>query len=197
MNILIASSHPERILPIVNGADTVVFVIESRINEKYLADNNIEMIISYGYRHIIKKSIIEYVKGNIINLHISYLPWNRGADPNLWSFLENSPKGVTIHYIDEGIDTGDIITQKKIDFSSSCNTLKKTYNMLHDEMISLFNSVWLDIKAGNNARVVQKHGGSFHKLLDKEKYSYLLADKSWDTDISTLKGKAVAHKTRE
>ena len=197
MNILIASSHPERILPIVNGAGTVVFVIESRINEKYLADNNIEMIISYGYRHIIKKSIIEYVKGNIINLHISYLPWNRGADPNLWSFLENSPKGVTIHYIDEGIDTGDIITQKKIDFSSSCNTLKKTYNMLHDEMISLFNSVWLDIKAGNNARVVQKHGGSFHKLLDKEKYSYLLADKSWDTDISTLKGKAVAHKTRE
>ena len=197
MNILIASSHPERILPIVNGADTVVFVIESRINEKYLADNNIEMIISYGYRHIIKKSIIEYVKGNIINLHISYLPWNRGADPNLWSFLENSPKGVTIHYIDEGIDTGDIITQKKIDFSSSCNTLKKTYYMLHDEMISLFNSVWLDIKAGNNARVVQKHGGSFHKLLDKEKYSYLLADKSWDTDISTLKGKAVAHKTRE
>ena len=116
MNILIASSHPERILPIVNGADTVVFVIESRINEKYLADNNIEMIISYGYRHIIKKSIIEYVKGNIINLHISYLPWNRGADPNLWSFLENSPKGVTIHYIDEGIDTGDIITQKKIRF---------------------------------------------------------------------------------
>ena len=197
MNILIASSHPERILPIVNGADTVVFVIESRINEKYLADNNIEMIISYGYRHIIKKSIIEYVKGNIINLHISYLPWNRGADPNLWSFLENSPKGVTIHYIDEGIDTGDIITQKKIDFSSSCNTLKKTYNMLHDEMISLLNSVWLDIKAGNNARVVQIPGGSFHKLLDKEKYSYLLADKGWDTDISTLKGKAVADKTRE
>ena len=38
-------------------------------------------------------------------MHISYLPFNRGAHPNYWSFKDNSPKGVTIHFIDNGIDT--------------------------------------------------------------------------------------------
>ncbi|MCL0081308.1 hypothetical protein M1N64_03665 [Peptococcaceae bacterium] len=46
-------------------------------------------------------------QGRAINLHISFLPWNRGADPNFWSFIENAPVGVSIHYLDEGIDTGD------------------------------------------------------------------------------------------
>eukprot|EP00392_Amoebophrya_sp_AT5.2_P019205 g19951.t1 len=60
--------------------------------------------VSYGYRHIIRTPVIEgmFDRKRIINLHISYLPYNRGADPNLWSILERTPPGVTIHHIDEG-----------------------------------------------------------------------------------------------
>ena len=72
-----------------------------------------EWIISYGYRFIIPKDNIQNLKNPIINLHISYLPFNRGAHPNYWSFKENSPKGVTIHFIDSGVDTGPILVQKK------------------------------------------------------------------------------------
>ena len=39
-----------------------------------------DFVISYGYRHIIKKNVIDASKNGIINLHISYLPWNRGAE---------------------------------------------------------------------------------------------------------------------
>ena len=66
---------------------------------------HVDFIISYGYRHILKKDLIEMFPRKIANLHISLLPWNRGADPNLWSFLEDTPKGVTIHYIDCSVDT--------------------------------------------------------------------------------------------
>lgn len=45
---------------------------------------------------------------------MSYLPYNKGTHPNYWSFIENTPKGVMIHEIDKGIDTGNIIVQKKI-----------------------------------------------------------------------------------
>jgi len=42
------------------------------------------------------------------------LPYNKGSHPNFWSFIENSPKGVSIHEIDEGIDTGKLIASKKL-----------------------------------------------------------------------------------
>ena len=48
----------------------------------------------------------------LINLHISYLPYNRGSYPNYWSFKENTPNGVSIHHIDDGIDTGPVLVQK-------------------------------------------------------------------------------------
>lgn len=52
-------------------------------------------LISYGYRHIISQDVLSLFPNRAINLHISYLPYNRGADPNLWSFIEDTPKGVT------------------------------------------------------------------------------------------------------
>ncbi len=63
-------------------------------------------------------------KISIINLHISFLPWNRGAHPNFWSFYDDTPKGVTIHLIDEGIDTGAIIYQKEITFDRNEKTFE-------------------------------------------------------------------------
>ena len=72
--------------------------------------NSFDTIISYGYRFKIDEKLIKKNK-NIINLHIYFLPFNRGAHPNFWSFIENTPSGVSIHKIDKGIDTGDIINQ--------------------------------------------------------------------------------------
>lgn len=107
-----------------------------------------DFIISYNYRYIITKEIIEFVKGKVINLHIAYLPWNKGAYPNIWSFLEDTPKGVTIHYVDEGLDTGDIIVQKEVFIDEDKETLKSSYEILHREMQELFKKNWEKIKTG-------------------------------------------------
>ncbi|MDA9327254.1 formyltransferase family protein [Flavobacteriaceae bacterium] len=98
---------------------------------------NYDWIISYGYRHIIHKSIIDASKNKIINLHISYLPYNRGAHPNYWSFKDKTPKGVTIHFIDYGIDDGPILIQKKCHFTK-LDTLKTSYIKLKNEIEKLF-----------------------------------------------------------
>ena len=103
-------------------------------------DNN-NLYISFGYRKIISKKIIQRAKRPIINLHLSFLPFNRGAHPNFWSFIENTPSGVSIHEIDDGVDTGPIIFQKKIKFDYKKNkniTFKSTYNVLFKEVESLF-----------------------------------------------------------
>ena len=71
--------------------------------------------------------LLKNSKNNIINLHISYLPYNRGAHPNFWSFVENTPSGVSIHQVDSGIDTGKIVIQKQINFNLLKNKKKLTF----------------------------------------------------------------------
>ena len=68
-----------------------------------------DFILSFGFRKIISENIIKKLKKPIFNIHLSYLPFNRGAHPNFWSFIDNTPAGVSIHKIDKGIDTGEII----------------------------------------------------------------------------------------
>ena len=71
-------------------------------------------MVSYGYRKIVLADVIDKMAGEIINLHISYLPWNRGANPNFWSFIDDTPKGVTIHEMSADLDKGRILCQKEL-----------------------------------------------------------------------------------
>ena len=126
--------------------------------------------ISYGYQHIITEDILKEYK--IINLHISYLPYNRGANPNFWSFFDNTPKGVTIHFMDKGIDTGNIIFQKKIKFSFNEFTLSTTYHRLKKEIEALFISQWKNIETKNyNQKTQNLLSGSYYCQKDFNKFT--------------------------
>ena len=150
-----------------------------------VSNRGYSFLISYGYRHILRNDILSLFPDKAINLHISYLPWNRGADPNFWSFLEDTPKGVTIHHLDEGIDTGDIIIQQEVEFDSERDTLATSYEKLHTAIQDLFKQNWQDIKSGQGQRQQQTSEGSSHKLKDKKKLLHLLSD-GWNTSISVL-----------
>jgi len=70
--------------------------------------------ISINCRNIIKKKIIDYFDTPLLNLHDSYLPNERGGALNTWRILNGIDEvGNTLHYLDEGIDTGPIILQEK------------------------------------------------------------------------------------
>lgn len=150
-----------------------------------------DFIISFGYRHIIRQEIIDLFPDKIINMHISLLPYNKGADPNLWSYLENSPKGVTIHKIDKGLDTGDIILQKKVQDDIENDTLKTSYDRLIQEIVKLFADNAEDILNNKITAHKQQGTGSIHYLRDKEKYIYLLESAGYDTPVKELAGKAL------
>ena len=107
------SDYQKDILDFLERKNNKVKFYSKKISADDAKLNEFDFLISFGYRYIISEAVLNKFKPNAINLHISYLPWNRGADPNLWSFIEDTPKGVTIHEIDEGIDTGDIIFKKK------------------------------------------------------------------------------------
>ena len=105
---------------------------------KLLAQQNIDVIINQS-QNIIKRELIDIPKLGIINRHNALLPKNRGRLTPFW-VLYNCEKetGVSIHFVEEGIDSGDIIVQKKfnVDKKDTFNTIvKKNYTIAAKAMI--------------------------------------------------------------
>jgi methionyl-tRNA formyltransferase len=171
-----------------NKTNLIKFLREKKIKVKNINDHltlrdaeEADIVISFGYQKLIKKEVLKKLKRPAINLHMSFLPYNRGSYPNYWSFIEETPKGITIHEIDEGADTGDIIFQKSFAFdlnNEKFSTFKKTYNFLFLELEKLFIEKFAFI-LGNNYKT-KKQIGSFsdHKDSDLPKNFT-----DWDTNI--------------
>lgn len=163
-----------------------VFILREKLTAYTIENMGPDFVISYNYLHIISEEVIKLMPKKIINLHTSYLPWNRGCDPNLWSIIDDTPKGITIHRIDKGIDTGEILFQKKVDFSDD-ETLTSSYNLLHKEIQQMFIDTWAKIKEGIVFSVEQskKNGyGSFHL---KKELATLKEEINWDMTIKDFK----------
>ena len=72
------------------------------------------LIVVVAYGKILPKSVIDYPEHGCINLHVSLLPKYRGAAPMQRAIMEGEEEtGVTVMYMDEGLDTGDILTVEK------------------------------------------------------------------------------------
>ena len=153
----------------VSGLSRKYIIDGSDINEpetiKKINKLKPDIIISINFDYILKKDVLGIPSRWAINLHTSYLPYNRGNYPNVWSIVENTPAGVTIHYMDEGIDTGDIIDQVevKIDITDTGKTL---YKKLENVAFKLFKKNWDDIKSGKNKKTKQVGTGTYHKKRD-------------------------------
>lgn len=168
--------------------DYRVYLYSERIYLEQLEHMRVELIVCYNYRYIVKKEIIQAVQGNIINLHISFLPWNRGSNPNFWSFIDNTPKGVTIHYINEELDKGKILLQKEYFFNEANETFASTYEKLNCGIKELFYKNWDKINQKQLTGEVANGIGSYHNQKDLE-YIKNRMTFSWDETIISVKQK--------
>ena len=159
---------------------------EVHYTDKMIDRFEYDLIVCFGYRKILKSSTLAKISCPIINLHISYLPYNRGAHPNFWSFYENTPKGVTIHLIDSKIDTGPILYQVPVVFKEKELTFKQAYYKLIDEIEILFKRNVSEILNLKWKEKPQKGTGTFHYVRDLPK-QFLGWDRNIFSEISRLK----------
>ena len=105
--------------------------INSEDVQNLLEHLNLDLIVVCHFQKILKKNIIDIPKLGCVNLHPSLLPNYRGMAPQHWPIINgDNETGVTVHFINEGVDTGDIVLQKKIpiDLDTYVSDLQK--NML-------------------------------------------------------------------
>lgn len=150
-----------------------------------------DLVISYAYKYIIKKEKLLSCKRPPINLHISLLPLNKGSDPNFWAWYNNTDHGVTIHHINNEIDGGDIIYQKKINFKEN-ESLLKSYQILNQKIQELF-FLNLDNIINYNYETHPQLGYSkinYHKNLPD-------FDNEWNNSIETIKSMISTKKIKD
>lgn len=157
--------------------------LEVRGYEVVNCENNIEfddyyLAISFGYRHILSKNTIRAINCPIINLHMSFLPYNKGAHPIFWAFYDGNECGVTIHELNEGIDDGPIIFRKKVEIDDQKFTFLRAHQRLKLEIEDMFLEN-IDNILGLKWRAFEQIGeGTIHKK------SQLPRDfKGWDAII--------------
>ena len=104
-----------------------------------------EIVISSGFEHKVPEDIIEVPERGIINLHPSYLPYNKGAHPYVWPIIEGTPAGVSIHKMNQHRDEGPILAKRKVNVRLE-DTAKDLYERLEQEQAQLFKDTWTKIK---------------------------------------------------
>lgn len=98
----------------------IPWVVEKNVNSdvfvEFVRQHACNALVSMSFNQIIKKNLIAASQLGFINCHAGALPFYRGRNPINWALINGENKvGVTVHYIDENIDTGDIIVQDFIE----------------------------------------------------------------------------------
>lgn len=87
-----------------------------------LKEYNCDLFVSMSFNQIFKKQVIDISKLGVINCHAGKLPFYRGRNVLNWVLINDEKEfGITVHFVDEGIDTGDIILQKIFPISDEDN----------------------------------------------------------------------------
>lgn len=189
MNVLYLTNKDvkdENTIPsIIRKTGDNVISFNSRITLDEIINKKIDFMVCDRPRFLLSDEILNHLPRKIINIHPSFLPWNRGYFPNYWSAKTRTPHGTTIHFIDSGIDTGDIISQTQVNFFED-DTLKTTYYRLRALSVSLFESIWGEVRTGKMLGIKQnKNDGSHYYKKDFDGVFERLP-LGWDTKISDL-----------
>ena len=168
----------------IEGEGHEVILWTERLDASWCREQAFDLAVSYTYRFIISSEVICALNNNVVNLHNSFLPFNRGADPNIWSIVEKTPRGVSLHYIDSGLDKGYIIGQSIVN-DTDTETLASSYNNLDKAAKQLFKDLfqvypfWPELKK----KAVGK--GSYHAVKDSSEIKKLID--SYDLPITEVR----------
>jgi len=139
----------------------IPYFLAERTNERAMATwlKNIkpDVVYCFGWPHLLKKEILEIPRLGVIGYHPTALPKNRGRHPIIWALaLGLQETGSTFFFMDEGADSGDILSQRKVAIvpTDDANSLYRKLTGIALEQIIEFNA---QLISGTYNRTRQDH----------------------------------------
>ncbi len=130
----------------------------------------------YGYK--IPEWLSSHASKGIFNIHPSLLPFNRGRFTNVWSIVEQTPSGSTLHQITEEFDRGPLVAQIRVPVLPS-DTGATLYTRLEDASLRLFEEAWPCVMNGSYGLCPQEPGGTSHTMNDVRQIDHIELDRSY------------------
>jgi methionyl-tRNA formyltransferase len=131
--------------------------IRSNDSLNFFKKMDLDFIFSFQYDQIIGQEVIDVFGKGAVNLHFSPLPKYRGVSPIAWALINGEDSyGVTMHYIDPGIDTGDIIAQTNFKIDSVKNA-RELYSKCERTGVELFKNTIDKLLNDSNERAPQSN----------------------------------------
>ena len=158
------------IVPRIDTRDVTLFNFSKKFNIDYfklknvnsitsinkISDYDCDVLVSMSFNQIFRKDIINLTRIGIINCHAGKLPFYRGRNILNWVLINDEKEfGITVHFVDEGIDTGDIILQKTFPITDLDN-YKTLLNTSYSACANILYESLVKIAENNFERIIQK-----------------------------------------
>ena len=200
--VLNSSIHPS-ILDLARERNIPVWKVRQLSNSetiKVFTVYQADMICVACFSKRIPRDILDIPRLGCLNVHPSLLPANRGPEPLFWAFRDGSGRtGVTIHVMDEGLDSGAIVAQEAIEIPDGINysELEKLSAVLGGKLLA--QSVW-EMYNGIAVLVRQDETKSSYNAFPREDdfvvpvadwnarhvYNFICGVSSWEMPIHLL-----------
>ncbi len=144
-----------------------------------------DLLISVQYHRILKQKHIACAKQLAVNLHMAPLPEYRGCNQFSFALINNETHfGTTLHQMDEGVDSGAILFEKRFKIPEAC-FVKTLYDKTEKASIALFKAHLKDLLAKNykavpQAKLIAKRGTHYYKRSDIQAIKQI--DLNWDRE---------------
>lgn len=124
---------------------------------------------------ILKPEMLVLFPQGVVNVHPGYLPYNRGRNPQIWSIIDGTPVGATLHYMEDGVDTGPIITRVAVAIAPS-DTGESLRAKLERACVEVTESGLEAIRSATRPTPQSPDEGTLHRVSDVAKVSEIDLD---------------------
>lgn len=130
--------------------------------ESFLEDTKMDFMLVAGWYHMVPRKIRELASRGAAGIHASLLPKYRGGAPLVWALINGEEKtGVSLFYLEDGVDKGGILAQKTISIKKE-DTIKTLYDKVNEESISIVGETLPKIISGEIISTAQNEDGATH-----------------------------------
>lgn len=179
---LVVTTADNEIAASVRGAQLRSLVFESSEQVLELAASerlSFDLGLLAWWPKLIRQPLLSLPRRGFINTHPSLLPYGRGKHYNFWSIVDRVPFGVSLHMVDEGVDSGDIVAQCEIPYDWE-DTGGSLYRKATDAMLKLVRESYPKLRDLDfEARQQNLVAGTFHRGSELEPASSIVLDRTY------------------